>query len=267
MRLRISLMAMSLLLAGGVTVTGCDNKAQEEPATASEVQTNPGAAELPTAPEKGDDAQAEGALPFEATGPVATIAGTEVSAKEYNDEVEKIVKLTGGRISPQMVHFYKKQVLYRLVDERLLKEEVEKAGVTVSDEEVTTEFDKFVKRFPSKEQFDEYFKRSGMTEEEIRKDMKNRIGQEKMLVKKYDIKVDDEEVRKFYEENKERFTEQEQVKASHILLKLPADADAKTIAEAEKKAKDLAKRAKKKRHRLRRPGHGILRRAKRASWR
>ena len=245
MRFRASLIAMSLMFAG-LAMTGCDNKKTEPAVAESVADTKEGAVKVPDVPAEQAADKAEAGLPFEATGPVAVIAGKEVPASAYNAEVEKIVKLTGGRISPQMVGFYKKQVLYRLVDSMLLKEEVDKAGITVTDDEVEAQYKKFASRFPSKEQFDDYFKRSGLKEADVRAEMGNQLAQEKLLVQKYDIKVDDAEVRKFYEENKARFTEEEQVKASHILLKVPTDADDAKVAEIEKKAKQLAKQARAK---------------------
>ena len=271
MRLRASLITPILLLTG-LILTGCSTTTSElaaERAATPEPVVAPEPAPAQSAQDTGEDEvvvytpeiidpvadQKPGReLPFEAIGPVAIIAGTEVPASAYNAEVAKIVELTGGRISPKMVGFYKKQVLYQLVDSMLLKEEVDKAGVTVTDDEVEAQYKKFASRFPSKEQFDDYFKPSGLKEADVRAEMGNQLAQEKLLVQKYDIKVDDAKVRKLYDEDmarfhdgkKARFAKEEQVQASHILLKVSKDADDKEVAEVEKRAKALAVQAKAK---------------------
>ena len=100
-------------------------------------------------------------------------------------------------------------------------------------------------RFPSKEQFDAYFKRLGMTEGELKSDLRKRLAHEELLRKKYGIEVTDAQVNEFYKKNEARFAEKEQVSARHILLKVPAGADDAKVKEVEKKAADLAKQARK----------------------
>lgn len=56
------------------------------------------------------------------------------------------------------------------------------------------------------------------------------------------IEVIDDEVQAYYKAHQEDFSQPEMVKARHILLKVPADADEKTIAEAESRVKDVRKK-------------------------
>ncbi len=59
-----------------------------------------------------------------------------------------------------------------------------------------------------------------------------------------DAAVDEAEARAHFEQVKSRFTAAERRLASHILVEVPADADAATQADAQKKAADLAAKAK-----------------------
>lgn len=56
------------------------------------------------------------------------------------------------------------------------------------------------------------------------------------------INVTDADVKAYYDKNKAEFTEPESVKASHILIKVPQDADEKAWKDAETKIKDIKKK-------------------------
>lgn len=258
MRIR-KMLLISALMFGTAGLTACDNKAKETTPTAEapdkkeKKDAKEGAASKGDAPkkdgEKKADAKADASangLPFEATGPVAKVGDTEISAEAFNAEVEKLQRLTGGNLPPQMVQFYKKQLLYRVVDEHLLNKQVEGKKINVTDDEIEKEYNRFVERFPSKEQFEAYFQRTKMSKDELRADLGKRLRHEKLLVDKYGIKVEEKDVKDFYDKNIERFRQEEQVKASHILLKLKKDADDKTVKETEARAQALTKQAKAK---------------------
>jgi len=59
------------------------------------------------------------------------------------------------------------------------------------------------------------------------------------------IKVTDKEVKEYYEKHKSEFVQPAQVRARHILVKVPADADKKAWDAARKKAESIMKKAKK----------------------
>lgn len=241
MRVRDILMATAILF-GAASITACDDTKptdKKEPAAAQ----SPDKLAETIKNNKEEAKEGDTKLPFEATGPVAVIDGKEIPAERFNAEVDKLMRLTGGNLPPQMAQFYKKQMLQRVVDEYLLEEAVAAKKITVTDEDVQKEFDKFVARFPSKEQFEMYFKKSGMSEEELRGDLRKRMRHEKLLS---DTSVSEADIKDFYDKNLERFTEEDQVKARHILFKVAKDADDKTVKAAEKKAKEIEKLAKKK---------------------
>ena len=57
------------------------------------------------------------------------------------------------------------------------------------------------------------------------------------------VKVTDEDVKAYYEQHKEEYTQKEQVKARHILIKVPAGGDEKAWEDAKKKALEIKKEA------------------------
>ncbi len=78
-------------------------------------------------------------------------------------------------------------------------------------------------------------------------DIKNSILAQELLKKeiKAKVKVTDDEIKEYYEKNKAKFKDPEQVRARHILIKVDPQADNKKWKEAEKKAKEIKKRLEK----------------------
>jgi peptidyl-prolyl cis-trans isomerase C len=81
--------------------------------------------------------------------------------------------------------------------------------------------------------------------------VKNKLDEAKtfILAQEYVIKeiekkinVTDADVKAYFEKNKAEFSEPESVKASHILVKVPQDADEKAWKDAEAKIKDIKKK-------------------------
>lgn len=95
----------------------------------------------------------------------------------------------------------------------------------------------------------EQAKKDGIdTSEEVKKrmeDLKKRVVVEAFIRKKIeqDIKISDEDMKKFYEQNKDKFKSGEQVKASHILVK--SEPAAKDILAQLKKGGNFEELAKK----------------------
>lgn len=59
------------------------------------------------------------------------------------------------------------------------------------------------------------------------------------------VKIDDASIRDFYDQNPARFTTQEQVEASHVLIRVNEDADEQTVAKAKKDALSVYEKAAK----------------------
>lgn len=251
MRLR-EILVISALFFGGVGLVGCEqNKSKDKanassPASTTAKETSGAAKKAEMPKDDKANAKSDGKLPFEATGPVAIVDGHEIKAERFNMEVERMVKVTQGRVPPQMLQFYKKQILYRLVDEHILNKVVAEKKVTLSEEELTKEFEELKKRFPDEQQFKLFKDRMGVDDAKLREDLRTQATHKKLFEEHYGVKVTDKDVKEYYEKNTDRFKQEEQVKASHILLKVEKGADDAKVKEIEKKAAEIAKKAKAK---------------------
>jgi peptidyl-prolyl cis-trans isomerase C len=199
--------------------------------------------------EPGKDAAAQKDAP-KATGPVAKVNTIEITRAQYDEQVGELQKrfaMFGGNIPEAQLARFKQKIIERMVDDELVKQEIAKANLTVSDEEVTKEFDTYKSKTPGgPENFDKFLERSGMSVDNIKGDIKRRLALKKFLNKDGALKVGDPEMQEYYKTNMKRFEVKERVKARHILIKMDKAADAKAQAAAKKEIDAIYKEAKKK---------------------
>lgn len=168
--------------------------------------------------------------------PFAKGSGNETVAK-VND-----VKITKDTLYNELVEAGGKQTVNSMITEELIKQELAKQSITVTDAEVNEEVDALKASFPSEDQFNMALQQSGMTLEDLKGQTKTQVELKKLMGDK--IKVTDEEIKTIYDQNKESFATPEQVRASHILVETKEEAD--EIVKQLKDGADFAAIAKEK---------------------
>jgi peptidyl-prolyl cis-trans isomerase C len=125
----------------------------------------------------------------------------------------------------------------------LLKQEVEKHNITVSDEELDNALNEAKKSLPQGMTLDAMLNQSGMNMDEMREDIGLNLGINKLFESqlKVDFTPTDEELKAFFLDNKEKYDIPEKVHARHILIKVDKEADEKTKAEKKAKIEDIRK--------------------------
>ncbi len=181
-----------------------------------------------------------------ATGPIARVNGVDVDREEFERKFKKMTSAftkRGKEIPAGLSQRYKESILKQLVDKELLNQEIKKQGVSVADAELGSEFENYKKMFRTEENFTRYLKSSDISVDTIKSNIRHNLAVKMLLEKQGDLTVSEEDTKKYYEENKKRYEVKEQVRASHILIKVSdKDDDAKKAA-AEKKAKKVHKLA------------------------
>ena len=190
-------------------------------------------------------ASAKPELPFEATGPVATIDGVEIPAARFNLEVERMVSVYGGRVNRSMLESYKTQILDRLVEEHLFAMLIEQKKVSLTEKELDEKLREFKSMFPSPASLKDYMRRVGFDEASLREELRKQATRQKLLEEHHSVRPTPKEIRAYYDKNLERFTLEAQVRASHILLKIDKDASDEEDKKIKRKAAGLAKMARK----------------------
>lgn len=108
------------------------------------------------------------------------------------------------------------QVLDALIVEKIVDSEIEKKDIKITDEDIQAEIDEMKEYYGGEEQFTMALAQAGLTEEDMKTDINMNL-RLKALVDPY-MDISDDDMKAYFEENKDEFGEQEQVKASHILV-------------------------------------------------
>lgn len=181
---------------------------------------------------------------------VAVVNGVTISKDTYDREMDFFVKRAapGGQQIPDMqMAQMKNQVLESLIDRELLFQESKKKGIQVKSEAVSNELQKIQQRYPNKEEFKKLLNNMGLTESDVQAQIERGMAIQELIDKEVTekIEVSDEETKSFYDKNPQLFQQPEQIKASHILIKVQADAPDDQKAAARKKIESVQQKVKK----------------------
>lgn len=232
-----------LLVAGACGKSASDRSAEAAAESRSENGEDAEKQNKQKSAEAGTEEKSGGSeLPLEATGPVAVVDGEEIGADEFNEIIETKFGGAGRPLPRAMAEQMKSKIVSSLVDKHLIERELESADVEASEEEVQKEVKRFKERLPNPEAYEKFLERRGMSEEEFKERIRKDVKLKNLLRDRQGIEVTEEEARKHYDDNIDRYKEPEKVKARHILIKAEGEADEK---EAKKRAKELAEKARK----------------------
>ncbi|NLM72822.1 MAG: foldase [Clostridiaceae bacterium] len=134
----------------------------------------------------------------------------EVVAKIGEEEISK------DQFYDRLVEMYGSQVLDSMITEKIVELEAKKAKISVTDKDVQKELDKMIEQVGGEEMFNFQLAYSGYTMDQMKEELKNYLTIVKILEPK--IEITDEEINSYFEENKDRFAQEEEVQASHILV-------------------------------------------------
>lgn len=213
--------------------------AAEEPATGAVAVEAP-AENVATPPAAA--AAAEDVPVLAADSVLATVNGKDITGAEVQRVVDIFIEQAGRQIPPgqlaRAIVPLRARILEELVMRRVMLDQAAKEGVTLSDGEFETIKAELAQGLPEGVTVADMLKRSGATEAELRDQMVIR----KLLMAQSEKaeKATEEEAKEFYDENKdEYFTRPEQVTASHILVKVAADASDEEKAAAKEKIEGI----------------------------
>lgn len=132
------------------------------------------------------------------------------------------------------------QALNSLIADKIIKLEVEKHKVEVSEEDVENEINKIKENYGGEDAFNQAMAYYGFNLEDLEKNIATNLQIKKLVAP--NISISDDEIQDFFETNKAMFNEEEQVKASHILVE--TEEEAKEIKEKLAQGEDFAELAK-----------------------
>ena len=162
---------------------------------------------------------------------------------QYGEEFEK------SEQGKEAIKEQKKQILDELITEKVLLQKGKELKVIPKDEELNKEVDKKFNEIKAvynndEKKFEETLKSTGFTKETLKEYLKSQIIIEKVINEATkDVKVEDKDAKKYYNENQSMFTEKPNtMNVSHILVK--TEDEAKKVKKRLDSKEDFAKVAK-----------------------
>jgi parvulin-like peptidyl-prolyl isomerase len=225
--------SLSILLAAAAPMLAADKK-----------KVAPAA---PAAPEAAP-AEAPAAKPVVLPDPVATVEGSAISKAELEKAFNNL--LAAQHVPAESITGDRRLQGYRIVLEDIVIEKLltkRSAETKVSDEDIKAQWDRIQGNFGSEEELKKQIEAAGETIDKVKKGLREHLAEEHWLDDQIKDKanVTDADAEDFYKKNPEQFKEPEQVRASHILVKVEEDAKPEVVAEKQKAAQTIADRVKK----------------------
>lgn len=125
-------------------------------------------------------------------------------------------KITKNELYNVLVAQNGKEALDSLISDKVIALEVQKNNISVTDEAVQEEFQNIAAQNGGEEVFIQTLEAYGYQLDDVKKDVKKNLEVTKLL--KAQITVTEDEIKNYFEENKDTYSVKEQVKASHILV-------------------------------------------------
>ena len=181
---------------------------------------------------------------------VALVNGSEITRDAFNREmgrVQRQIVAGRGKLDAAQMPMLQKQVLDSMIGRELLFQESLEKDISVEEAEITKQMASIKSRYPSEEAFKSALLQNGIDEATLKAEIKKMMTIKKFVEVEFKdrSKVSDEEVKAFYDSHPKQFTKPEEVRASHILVKVEETATEEQKSEARKKIEDVQARIKK----------------------
>jgi peptidyl-prolyl cis-trans isomerase C len=258
--------AFSLAVILALSVTACSRSSKptpsngaSTPATSATPATPPASASAPpaagaapgtAAPGRADDPPPASAfvkpVPAQLPNVLARVNGEAVTKSDVEKAIAVLEQQNGGPVPPSERDRVIRGVVDQMVGLKLLLQESQARKVPVTDAEIDARMASIRQRFPTEDAFKKALKEQQVTLDQVRTEQRQQLMINRLLENEVAPKtaVSPEDVEKAYKDHPEAFQVPAQVRASHILITVPPDADASVKAAALAKATKILKDAR-----------------------
>lgn len=181
-------------------------------------------------------------------GVIAAVNGFEVPIADFYRELnrtERLVLESGAVLTCSRIGRLKNEVAEALVRRELLYQESRKK-VQVSEAEINGDLNKLKQQYASESDFANALSIMKITPEALRTQVERALYIQKLVETQFvsQAAVTDKDIWAYYDRNRGSFRQPEQVRASHILIKVDPKWPEKRKAEARKKMEEILKKAR-----------------------
>lgn len=169
-----------------------------------------------------------------ASGVVASVAGVEITQAELDEVIAQAqdrLEAQGQKIpaaGSQEYQAFQQNALQYLVQRAQFDQQAEELDIVVTEKEVDERVARVLTQFfgGSQKKFGEALEKQGITEAQVRDELRATLVSEKIFEKVGDTaKVTDAEIKAYYDGNPQLYTQQPSRRVRHILVKSKALAD------------------------------------------
>jgi peptidyl-prolyl cis-trans isomerase C len=177
---------------------------------------------------------------------VARVNGESITKAEFELAVKTVEARAGQPVPAAQRNEVYRGLLDEMVTMRLLKLEVASQQMTVPDAELEAALKQLRGQFPDEKAFQAALKSQQMTLAQLRDETRANLLVSKLLEREVGPKVEVKptDISTFYEKNPDRFQQPEAVRASHVLVAVPQQADEATKKAARAKAEGVLKQVR-----------------------
>lgn len=182
---------------------------------------------------------------------IAIVNGRAVTLSELTERAAPLVKQASEAFSgperEKRLAEIKKRALDSLIEDILLEQEAEKAGMKVSDRDIDDAIDDVKKQNSlDDEGLKAALKREGLTYEGYRVQIKRQIEKSRVISQQVrsKVSVSEKDLAEYYERNQRMFMSDTEVKVSHILFLVPENASDAEVENVKKQAQDVLEMAR-----------------------
>jgi peptidyl-prolyl cis-trans isomerase C len=175
---------------------------------------------------------------------VAIVNGTVITREDFDREMGRVRQQfarMGRPLTNDQLSGVEKRILENLITNELLFQETERKGIKAGKQAVNEQLNKIKQRFPSEEEYKNTIGKMNLTEADIITQIKKGLSIQQFVKQEFSQKVNvtDKETKAYYEGHQDMFKRPEEVRASHILIKVDPKSNESQKAAAYKKIEEI----------------------------
>jgi len=169
--------------------------------------------------------------------PVALVNGVKITNSEYQRELSFYLQQAsqqGRQIPEYMMPKIRDEILDNLIDRELLYQESRKQQIDIQNDQIDQQLEDIKARFSSQAEFETVIAQMELSETDLKSQIERNMAIRELIESHVSqkITITDQETKAYYDSNPKLFKKPEQVKASHILIKVDANATETQKAQA-----------------------------------
>ena len=177
---------------------------------------------------------------------VATINNQPITQKMLDREIDRLMPKTffHSTVTDEKLKSVTKEALDELIEKELLFQHAKENNITVTTDELKKQEDAIIKSFNSKDSFLKALKRVNLTQKEFKQELIKDISLEKLYNKEIKVTYTQEDLKKYYENNKYKFKAPEKIRVQQISIQIDPT-DPKSKEKSQKLIKEIVEKLKK----------------------